>query len=437
MGARSLGMPAVASAPTVRAVAPPAPVARQGTATPADAMASSLSGGRSSGGAVAAIIVAATTAAAAFASTDEGKAVLDKAAKSSGGDAAPAATVGGSSALSEYGLPMPRDRVAPIVSTASADANRASARAWVSAWRGVSTSFPAAPAASAVSASATTPPAPPPPPAPKPPAPAPPAAVAPAAAAPAAATPPPSPTGAALSEYGLPFPTRRAPPDPSALGLDGPVAGRANARAWIAAHRIRRSRGHGPRGRIGLEGQSATSKLSLAKRLASLGASGVVAYGLFNTLWYTAAFALLWIWGIPIDASSVGGWVANVAAAPVDALLGVTDGFLGLPAAGWAAARAAAAAAATPAAKTMVLAPQASGRGLAATAAAASTVLAGAWVGSQVTKPARMLLAVVAAPTAESVLKKLGGGKRATGMVVGMCLVLAASVVGGLVAVWA
>ena len=49
--------------------------------------------------------------------------------------AAAAAPASGGADLSEYGLPMPKNRVDPIVSTASADENRKSAQAWIANFR--------------------------------------------------------------------------------------------------------------------------------------------------------------------------------------------------------------------------------------------------------------------------------------------------------------
>lgn len=121
---------------------------------------------------------------------------------------------------------------------------------------------------------------------------------------------------------------------------------------------------------------------SYRERLAAYGVAGVVAYGILNTLYYSTAFALAWFYLQP------GG--------PPDAGLG------------W--------------------------RGA---AKAAGAVLAGTWVGSQVTKAFRAAGAVALAPVVDAILeriaRRLGGrreggeGKaaskgRAVALVVGACL---------------
>ena len=108
-----------------------------------------------------------------------------------------AATVPARDPVSEYGLPMPTNRVEPIVSTASADENRKSASAWVSAWRGASSGAAAAVAAPASAASVPV-------------------------------------GGADLSEYGLTMPTNRVAPIISEASAN---ENRASAQSWIEAWR--------------------------------------------------------------------------------------------------------------------------------------------------------------------------------------------------------
>jgi hypothetical protein len=38
--------------------------------------------------------------------------------------------------------------------------------------------------------------------------------------------------------------------------------------------------------------------LALKQQLQSLGLAGVLAYGILNTVYYTAAFSSIWVWGM-------------------------------------------------------------------------------------------------------------------------------------------
>lgn len=128
-------------------------------------------------------------------------------------------------------------------------------------------------------------------------------------------------------------------------------------------------------------GAPAKKPSSYRERLAAYGVAGVVAYGILNTFYYFTAFALAWFYLQP------GG-------------------------------------------------PPSAGMGWTGAAKAAGAVLAGTWVGSQVTKAFRAAGAVALAPVVDAVLervaRRLGGqqegedGKaskgRAVALVVGACL---------------
>jgi hypothetical protein len=121
-------------------------------------------------------------------------------------------------------------------------------------------------------------------------------------------------------------------------------------------------------------------KTSPRDKLAAYGVAGVVAYGILNTLYYTFAFAFAWFYLQPNGAPATGQ--------------------------GWAAA-----------------------------AKAAGVVMAGTWVGSQVTKVARAAGAVALAPVVDGLLERvaarLGGDKakgRAVAFVVSACLLVWAAV---------
>lgn len=124
---------------------------------------------------------------------------------------------------------------------------------------------------------------------------------------------------------------------------------------------------------------------ALRSKLASYGVAGVVAYGILNTLYYTVAFVAAWFFLQP------GG-------------------------------------------------PPASGAGWSAAAKSIATVMAGTWVGSQVTKIARAAGAVALAPLVDRLLERVaakvgGGGKgRAVAVVVGTCLCMWGAVFLGVLA---
>jgi len=106
---------------------------------------------------------------------------------------APAAAAAGG-AVSEYGIPMPTDRVEPILSGNTVDQNKSEAVAWINNYK----------ARAGVTA---------------------------AAAAPAAA-------GGAVSEYGIPMPTDRVEPILSGNTVD---QNKSEAVAWIAKYKERKS----------------------------------------------------------------------------------------------------------------------------------------------------------------------------------------------------
>lgn len=115
---------------------------------------------------------------------------------------------------------------------------------------------------------------------------------------------------------------------------------------------------------------------SYQSRLAAYGVAGVVAYGILNTLYYTVAFVAAWFFLQPEPPAPGQGWGGAV--------------------------------------KSVGL------------------VMAGTWVGSQVTKIARAAGAVALAPVVDGLLDKvgrrLGGKRRAVAAVVGGCLCVWAAV---------
>lgn len=152
---------------------------------------------------------------------------------SGGVDVAVAATTADeTNGVSAYGLPFPKCRVAPVVSGASADENRAAARAWIGAWRGGEVAPEAASPPAAAEGSSqlyrlsgvgvvadSEDEALPPPPLPDD-----------GRENPQAA---PAPS---LSPYGLRMPSDRADPVVTVMSAD---ERRAEVRNWIMAHRTR------------------------------------------------------------------------------------------------------------------------------------------------------------------------------------------------------
>lgn len=133
------------------------------------------------------------------------------------------------------------------------------------------------------------------------------------------------------------------------------------------------------------EGAEEVGRLSLKKQLASLGVAGLVAYGMLNTLYYTAAFYLVW------------RYVAKV--------------------------------------------PR--GLGVTATAAKCADVVAITWVGSQATKLPRIAGAVMLSPVIDAGLAvlqrvlRLKSRGAAAAVVIILCLSMAVISYGSTIVMWA
>jgi hypothetical protein len=114
----------------------------------------------------------------------------------------------------------------------------------------------------------------------------------------------------------------------------------------------------------GSDNPAAPKSPSYRDKLAAYGVAGVVAYGILNTLYYTCAFAFAWFWLQPNGPPGAGA-----------------GGRLGWPGA----------------------------------VKAAGAVMAGTWLGSQVTKAARAAGAIALAPAVDALLERVGarlGGER-------------------------
>lgn len=133
------------------------------------------------------------------------------------------------------------------------------------------------------------------------------------------------------------------------------------------------------------EGAEEVGRLSLKKQLASLGVAGLVAYGMLNTLYYTAAFYLVWRYGAKVPR----------------------------------------------------------GLGVRATAAKCADVAAITWVGSQVTKLPRIAGAVMLSPIIDAGLAvlqrvlRLKSRGAAAAVVIILCLFMAVISYGSTIVMWA